>query len=44
MTLGVMKNIAIGATQIYGKDQFTTKDVLTAFTKMVTIDKKFAPE
>lgn len=44
MTLGVFKGISIAASQIYGKDQFTIKDLAKAYHKMITIDKKFSNE
>lgn len=44
LVIGTAKGIALAATQIYGKDQFTTEDLLAAYTKMFTIDKKFSQE
>lgn len=44
MTIGVFKGISIAASQIYGKDQFTVKDLGKAYHKLITIDKKFSNE
>lgn len=44
MTIGVMKGATLASTQIYGKDQFTIKDLSSAYGKLMSIDKKFASE
>lgn len=44
MTIGVFKGAALAATQIYGKDQFSIKDLSLAYTKLATIDNKFSNE
>jgi hypothetical protein len=44
MTIGVFKGISLAATQIYGKDQFTIKDLAAAYKKLMTIDNKFSTE
>jgi len=44
MALGMMKNVSLAVTQIYGEDQFTLKDMLASYGKLVTIDNKFASE
>lgn len=43
-TIGIMKGASMAATQIYGKDQFNLSDLTKAYGKLMTIDKKFAPE
>ena len=44
MVIGMYKGITLAATKIYGKDQFTVKDFMTAVKKLATIDNKFALE
>lgn len=44
MTIGAFRGITLAATQIYGKDQFTAKDLTAAYQKLMTIDNKFASE
>lgn len=44
MSLGVMKGVGLAASQIYGKDQFTIKDLIGAYTKLLTINDKFSNE
>ena len=44
LTLGVMKGVGIAASKIYGKDQFTLKDLTTSYMKLTTINDKFAEE
>ena len=44
MTLGVMKGVGLAASQIYGKDQFTIKDLTASYTKLLTINDKFSNE
>ena len=44
MTIGLTKGISLAATQIYGKDRFTVADLMKAFVKLTTIDKKFSTE
>lgn len=44
LTIGTFKNITLAATQMYGKDVFTLKDLTKAYGKMLTIDKRFTQE
>lgn len=44
LTIGTLKGISLAATQIFGKDLFTTEDMLSAYKKLVTIDKKTSIE
>ena len=44
LTIGSMKGISLAATQVFGKDLFTTEDMLSAYKKLVTIDKKSSIE
>ena len=44
LVIGTAKGISLAATQIYGKDQFSVKDLTKAYEKMMTIDKKFSQE
>ena len=44
LTIGTFKGISLAATQIYGKDQFTIKDLAAAYKKLMTIDNKFSSE
>ena len=40
MTIGAMKGVSLAATQVFGKDIFTTSDMLSAYQKLITIDKQ----
>jgi hypothetical protein len=44
MTIGTFKGISLAATQMFGKDIFTTEDMLEAYKKLITIDKKASIE
>lgn len=44
MTIGLMKGVSLAASQVYGKDQFGVGDLTAAYTKLMTIDNKFANE
>lgn len=44
LTIGTWKGIALAATEMYGKNQFTVSDLTKAYVKMTTIDNKFSNE
>lgn len=44
LTIGTFKGITLAATQIYGKDQFTIKDLTVAYSKFLTMNNKFSSE
>jgi len=44
MSIGLIKGISLASTQIYGKDQFTVSDLMSAYMKLMTIDNKVAAE
>ena len=44
MTIGAFKGISLAATQMFGKDLFTAKDLASAYGKLMTIDNKFSNE
>lgn len=44
LTIGTFKAASLAANKLYGKDQFTFKDLTKAYKKLLTIDNKFTQE
>lgn len=44
LTVGIFKAVTLGATKLYGKNEFTMQDIAKAYGKLITIDRKASAE